>query len=151
MLPEDAQPGSLIPILGSPFLFFSTPHFVSWSETRRLSAHSLGENARNLRPTQIAGPIDLVTVDVSFISVAKVLPAVVAAAGPGTEYLVLVKPQFELDRGDVGGCTVGAVIGAKDRVESVGAVEAIAQFLGRGAPSLRGLVETAGREMSTAL
>jgi 23S rRNA (cytidine1920-2'-O)/16S rRNA (cytidine1409-2'-O)-methyltransferase len=43
-----------------------------------------------------------VTIDVSFISVAKVLPAVVAAAGRRAEYLILVKPQFELDRGDVG-------------------------------------------------
>jgi 23S rRNA (cytidine1920-2'-O)/16S rRNA (cytidine1409-2'-O)-methyltransferase len=60
------------------------------------------ENARNLRPEQIPEPADLVTVDVSFISVAKVLPAVVAAAGPRAEYLILVKPQFELDRGDVG-------------------------------------------------
>jgi 23S rRNA (cytidine1920-2'-O)/16S rRNA (cytidine1409-2'-O)-methyltransferase len=59
-------------------------------------------NARNLRPEQIPEPADLVTVDVSFISVAKVLPAVVAAAGPRAEYLILVKPQFELDRGDVG-------------------------------------------------
>jgi 23S rRNA (cytidine1920-2'-O)/16S rRNA (cytidine1409-2'-O)-methyltransferase len=31
-----------------------------------------------------------------------VLPAVVAATGAGTEYLILVKPQFELDRGDIG-------------------------------------------------
>ena len=60
------------------------------------------ENARNLRPEQIPEPADLVTVDVSFISVAKVLPAVVAAAGPRADYLILVKPQFELDRGDVG-------------------------------------------------
>ena len=60
------------------------------------------ENARNLRPEQIPEPADLVTLDVSFISVAKVLPAVVAAAGPRAEYLILVKPQFELDRGDVG-------------------------------------------------
>jgi 23S rRNA (cytidine1920-2'-O)/16S rRNA (cytidine1409-2'-O)-methyltransferase len=59
-------------------------------------------NARNLRPEQIPEPADLVTLDVSFISVAKVLPAVVAAAGPRAEYLILVKPQFELDRGDVG-------------------------------------------------
>jgi 23S rRNA (cytidine1920-2'-O)/16S rRNA (cytidine1409-2'-O)-methyltransferase len=58
-------------------------------------------NARNLRPEQIAEPADLVTVDVSFISVAKILPAVVASAGPRAEYLILVKPQFELDRGDV--------------------------------------------------
>jgi 23S rRNA (cytidine1920-2'-O)/16S rRNA (cytidine1409-2'-O)-methyltransferase len=59
-------------------------------------------NARNLKPQQIPEPADLVTVDVSFISVAKVLPAVVAVAGPRAEYLILVKPQFELDRGDVG-------------------------------------------------
>ena len=59
-------------------------------------------NARNLRPEQIPEPADLVTLDVSFISVAMVLPAVVAAAGPRAEYLILVKPQFELDRGDVG-------------------------------------------------
>ena len=62
----------------------------------------LKANARNLRAEQIPEPVDLVTVDVSFISVAKVLPAVVAAAGPRAEYLILVKPQFELDRGDVG-------------------------------------------------
>jgi 23S rRNA (cytidine1920-2'-O)/16S rRNA (cytidine1409-2'-O)-methyltransferase len=55
-----------------------------------------------LRPDQIPERVDLVTVDVSFISVAKVLTAVVAAAGPKAEYLILVKPQFELDRGDIG-------------------------------------------------
>jgi 23S rRNA (cytidine1920-2'-O)/16S rRNA (cytidine1409-2'-O)-methyltransferase len=43
-----------------------------------------------------------VTMDVSFISVAKVFPAVAAAAGLSVEYLILVKPQFELDRGDIG-------------------------------------------------
>jgi len=59
-------------------------------------------NARNLRAEQIPEPVDLVTADVSFISVTKVLPAVVAAAGPRAKYLILVKPQFELDRGDVG-------------------------------------------------
>jgi 23S rRNA (cytidine1920-2'-O)/16S rRNA (cytidine1409-2'-O)-methyltransferase len=60
------------------------------------------ENARNLRSAQIPEFIDLVTLDVSFISAAKVLPAVVATVGPGVEYLILVKPQFELDRGEIG-------------------------------------------------
>jgi len=59
-------------------------------------------NARNLRADQIPEPADLVAMDVSFISVAMVLPAVVAAAGSRAEFLILVKPQFELDRGDVG-------------------------------------------------
>ena len=53
-------------------------------------------------PSKSPNRADLVTVDVSFISVAKMLPAVVAAAGPSAEYLILVKPQFELDRGDIG-------------------------------------------------
>ena len=62
----------------------------------------LEANARNLRPEQIGEPADIVTIDVSFISVAKVLPAVVAAAGPSAEFLILVKPQFELKREDIG-------------------------------------------------
>jgi 23S rRNA (cytidine1920-2'-O)/16S rRNA (cytidine1409-2'-O)-methyltransferase len=79
-----------------------TPEQLAWRLQKDQRVKQIGENARNLRPEQIAGPVDLVTVDVSFISVAKVLPAVVAAAGPGAEYLILVKPQFELDRGDIG-------------------------------------------------
>ena len=43
-------------------------------------------------------------------------------------------------RRDVGAFTIGAVVGAEDRIESVGAVEAIAQFRGRDAPALRGLM-----------
>ena len=79
-----------------------TPEQMAWRLQQDARVKQIGENARNLRPEQIAQSVDLVTVDVSFISVAKVLPAVVVAAGPGAEYLILVKPQFELDRGDVG-------------------------------------------------
>ena len=73
-----------------------------WRLQQDARVKQIKENARNLRPEQIPEAVDLVTVDVSFISVAKVLPAVVAAAGTRAEYLILVKPQFELDRGDVG-------------------------------------------------
>jgi 23S rRNA (cytidine1920-2'-O)/16S rRNA (cytidine1409-2'-O)-methyltransferase len=79
-----------------------TPEQMSWRLQKDARVKQIGENARNLRPEQIPEVADLVTVDVSFISVAKVLPAVVAAAGPSAEYLILVKPQFELDRADVG-------------------------------------------------
>jgi 23S rRNA (cytidine1920-2'-O)/16S rRNA (cytidine1409-2'-O)-methyltransferase len=79
-----------------------TPEQMAWRLQRDPRVKQIKENARNLRPEQIPEPADLVTVDVSFISVAKVLPAVAAAAGPRAEYLILVKPQFELDRGDVG-------------------------------------------------
>jgi 23S rRNA (cytidine1920-2'-O)/16S rRNA (cytidine1409-2'-O)-methyltransferase len=79
-----------------------TPEQMVWRLQQDARVKQIKENARNLRPKQIPEQADLVTVDVSFISVAKVLSAVVAAAGPRAEYLILVKPQFELDRGDVG-------------------------------------------------
>lgn len=58
-------------------------------------------NARHLRPADLAGPIDLFVADVSFISLALVLPAIDAAA-PAAEGLLLVKPQFEVGREQVG-------------------------------------------------
>jgi 23S rRNA (cytidine1920-2'-O)/16S rRNA (cytidine1409-2'-O)-methyltransferase len=79
-----------------------TPQQMVWRLTQDARVTQIKANARNLRPEQISEPADLVTMDVSFISVAKVLPAVAGAAGPSTEYLILVKPQFELDRGDIG-------------------------------------------------
>jgi 23S rRNA (cytidine1920-2'-O)/16S rRNA (cytidine1409-2'-O)-methyltransferase len=79
-----------------------TPQQMAWRLVQDSRVTQIKANARNLRPDQIPEPADLVTVDVSFISVAKVLPAVIAASGPNAEFLILVKPQFELDRGDVG-------------------------------------------------
>jgi 23S rRNA (cytidine1920-2'-O)/16S rRNA (cytidine1409-2'-O)-methyltransferase len=57
-------------------------------------------NARNLRELPFAP--QLVVCDVSFISATKVLPPVLELAAPGWEALVLVKPQFEAARADVG-------------------------------------------------
>jgi 23S rRNA (cytidine1920-2'-O)/16S rRNA (cytidine1409-2'-O)-methyltransferase len=79
-----------------------SPQQMAWRLMQDARVTQIKANARNLRPEQISEPADLVTMDVSFISVAKVLPAVAHAAGPHTEYLILVKPQFELDRGDIG-------------------------------------------------
>lgn len=79
-----------------------TPQQMAWRLAQDVRVTQIKANARALRPEQVAGRANLVTVDVSFISVAKVLPAVVGAASPDAEYLILVKPQFELDRGDVG-------------------------------------------------
>jgi 23S rRNA (cytidine1920-2'-O)/16S rRNA (cytidine1409-2'-O)-methyltransferase len=79
-----------------------TPEQMAWRLQRDSRVTQIKANARNLRPEQVPETVNLVTVDVSFISVAKVLPALVTAAGPHAEYLILVKPQFELDRGDVG-------------------------------------------------
>ncbi len=59
-------------------------------------------NARFLQPEDVGEAVDVVTVDLSFISVTKVLPALAAVARQGAEFLILVKPQFELERSDVG-------------------------------------------------
>jgi 23S rRNA (cytidine1920-2'-O)/16S rRNA (cytidine1409-2'-O)-methyltransferase len=59
-------------------------------------------NARELRREDIPEAVDLVVADVSFISVGKVLPPAAAAMKPGADALILVKPQFELPREDVG-------------------------------------------------
>ena len=59
-------------------------------------------NARHLRPEDIPYAPELATVDVSFISLTKVLSAIVGCLAPGGEILALVKPQFELARERVG-------------------------------------------------
>ena len=55
-------------------------------------------NARDLSSEQLPYRPDLVTIDVSFISLTKVLPAVLAAAAPDFDCLAMVKPQFEVGR-----------------------------------------------------
>jgi 23S rRNA (cytidine1920-2'-O)/16S rRNA (cytidine1409-2'-O)-methyltransferase len=59
-------------------------------------------NARELRREDVPEPVTLVTADVSFISVAKVLTPACSVASPGADFLILVKPQFELRKQDVG-------------------------------------------------
>jgi 23S rRNA (cytidine1920-2'-O)/16S rRNA (cytidine1409-2'-O)-methyltransferase len=59
-------------------------------------------NARALAPEQLPYEPDLIVIDVSFISVAKVLGAVLGCAAPRFDCLALVKPQFEVGRAAVG-------------------------------------------------
>jgi 23S rRNA (cytidine1920-2'-O)/16S rRNA (cytidine1409-2'-O)-methyltransferase len=59
-------------------------------------------NARSLEPAELPYAPDLLVADVSFISLSKVLPAVVAAAAPRFDLLAMVKPQFEVGRERVG-------------------------------------------------
>ncbi len=79
-----------------------TPEQIDWKLRQDPRVTLVARNARELRPEDVAEPPDLVTLDVSFISVAKVLPAVVPVARPGADLLILVKPQFELERGQIG-------------------------------------------------
>jgi len=61
-----------------------------------------GKNARYLAPQDIPGPVDIVVIDVSFISLAQILPQVPAVLRPGADVIALVKPQFEAGREEVG-------------------------------------------------
>jgi len=87
-------------------------------------------NARSLQSASLPYQPDLVVMDLSFISLAKVLPAVIACAAPRFDLLALVKPQFELGRGRVG--KGGVVRQADDRLEALVAAGEAARGLGLG-------------------
>lgn len=59
-------------------------------------------NARHLAPGDLPEPVALVTIDVSFISLAKVVPALLQHLAPGGLLLPMIKPQFEAGKGQVG-------------------------------------------------
>ena len=58
-------------------------------------------NARHLTPADLPGPVDIVVIDVSFISLRQIFPAVAAVLRPGADVVALVKPQFEAGREEV--------------------------------------------------
>jgi 23S rRNA (cytidine1920-2'-O)/16S rRNA (cytidine1409-2'-O)-methyltransferase len=58
-------------------------------------------NARNLTLADLPGPVDIVTIDVSFISLRQILPAVPPVIRAGADIVALVKPQFEAGRTEV--------------------------------------------------
>ena len=85
-------------------------------------------NARELEPGELPYTPELITIDVSFIGLEKVLPAVLRTAAPRFDLLALVKPQFELgrERGGKG----GVVRDPHDRVDALEAVARVASELG---------------------
>jgi 23S rRNA (cytidine1920-2'-O)/16S rRNA (cytidine1409-2'-O)-methyltransferase len=85
-------------------------------------------NARGLEPAQLPYAPDLIVVDVSFISLRKVLPAVLRCAAEEFDCLAMVKPQFEVGRERVG--KGGVVRDPAARGEAVGAVAVAARELG---------------------
>jgi 23S rRNA (cytidine1920-2'-O)/16S rRNA (cytidine1409-2'-O)-methyltransferase len=59
-------------------------------------------NFRTVDPVTLGAPFDVVTMDVSFISAASLAPRLAECGASGTDYVVLVKPQFEVGRDRVG-------------------------------------------------
>jgi 23S rRNA (cytidine1920-2'-O)/16S rRNA (cytidine1409-2'-O)-methyltransferase len=84
----------------------------------RLNARYLGDSFLPFRP-------ELITVDVSFISLAKLMPSILTTAADEFDLLGLVKPQFELGKEKVG--KGGVVRDAADRRDAIGRVVEAAQ------------------------
>ena len=87
-----------------------------------------GVNARYLQPEDFPVQFDLAVIDVSFISATKVLPAIVPLIGEDGSLVTLIKPQFEVGRGEVGGG--GIVRDAAKRAQAVDTVNGAATELG---------------------
>ncbi|NKE71422.1 TlyA family RNA methyltransferase [Candidatus Manganitrophus noduliformans] len=73
-------------------------------------------NIRTLPPESVPEPVDLATIDVSFISLEKVIPAVIPFLKTRGEIVALVKPQFEVGKGEVGR---GGIVRSSEKHRSV--------------------------------
>ncbi len=85
-------------------------------------------NARYLIRDQVPEPIDLAVCDVSFISITMILPAIAGLLASHAEMVILVKPQFELERHQVG--KGGIVRDPALHLQACGRVEQAVQALG---------------------
>lgn len=76
---------------------------LAWSlrNDPRVEVHEQ-TNARTLRPDDPPSPLDLIVIDVSFISVTKIIPVLPALLKAKGRLIVLIKPQFEVGKGEVG-------------------------------------------------
>lgn len=100
----------------------SDPRVVVMERTNARYLETLGE------------PVSLVTIDVSFISLSKILPAVVTWLAPQADIIALVKPQFEAEKGAVG---AGGVVSDPQVHQSV--IERVIALLPSLGLSFRGL------------
>ncbi|MGA8145303.1 MAG: TlyA family RNA methyltransferase [Candidatus Acidiferrales bacterium] len=79
-----------------------TVNQLDWKLQKDSRVVAIEKNARYLKAGDVGEQVELVTMDVSFISVTKVLPAIVPLAKAGADFLILIKPQFELEKSAVG-------------------------------------------------
>lgn len=90
---------------------------------------------RELDQSLIPDPVDLAVIDVSFISLEKVIPAVIKFLKPGGELIALIKPQFEVGREMVG---KGGIV--RDEFARSAAVDRIASFIAGTGFAVKGLI-----------
>ena len=94
-------------------------------------------NARGMTAANFDNQFDLAVMDVSFISVTRILPAVISILIPSGKAIVLIKPQFEVGKGEVG---KGGIVRDPDKHERV--VAEINEFAERLGFRVGGLIES---------
>jgi len=93
---------------------------LDWKLTKDSRLIRIKRNARELRSDDLREQVGLVVIDVSFISVRKVIAPALDLARPGAVFLILIKPQFELRREEIG---PGGIV--KDQVLHDQAIQAV--------------------------
>ncbi|MBX3297748.1 MAG: TlyA family RNA methyltransferase [Acidobacteria bacterium] len=94
-------------------------------------------NARELKPGDFASPFDLAVMDVSFISVTKIIPAIIPLLRPGGRMVILIKPQFEVGKGEVG---KGGIVREPEKHERV--VREVNEFAASAGLTVIGVTES---------
>jgi 23S rRNA (cytidine1920-2'-O)/16S rRNA (cytidine1409-2'-O)-methyltransferase len=94
-------------------------------------------NARELAPGFLGESADILVMDVSFISVTKIFPALLSQLTRGSDWIVLIKPQFEVGRDGVG---KGGIV--RDEELRLDAVERVTQFASSIGLVRKGLMES---------
>lgn len=92
-------------------------------------------NIREIAPSLIPEPVDIAVVDVSFISLEKAVPSVIRFLKPGAVLIALIKPQFEVGKGQVG---KGGIV--RDETARSKAVEKVTMFISRLGLDVKGVV-----------
>lgn len=94
-------------------------------------------NARYIKPEDFAWRFDIVVMDVSFISVRKIIPSARQLMNDSGRMIVLIKPQFEVGKGEVG---KGGIVRDPEKHHRV--IEEIEQFAGGYGLAARGVIES---------
>jgi len=94
-------------------------------------------NARKLKPADFPSAFDLIVMDVSFISVTKIFPALLDLLAPDGKIVTLIKPQFEVGRGEVG---KGGIVREPEKHQRV--VNEINEFANKLGLTCLGVIES---------
>jgi 23S rRNA (cytidine1920-2'-O)/16S rRNA (cytidine1409-2'-O)-methyltransferase len=92
-------------------------------------------NVRHMEPSLITETLDIAVIDVSFISLGKVVPAIVQFLKPHSEIIALIKPQFEVGRDHVG---KGGIV--RDDAARTAAVEMVKEMFCESGFAVRGVI-----------